>query len=197
MTCNINISPFISFPSLGKIKEWLVSLFAVSTSTQEYRLEALFIEYVEVNQGIIDRICRSFSRSTQDFEDLRQDVLANIWTGLRSYRQEAALSTWIYRITLNTCVSTLRKRPKDNGFIDSEKASGLSYEQTLAYESAQRLSSLLGQLSVEDHSLMAMWLEDLPYEEIARVMGMNKNSVATRIHRSKNKIKKLLETSKY
>lgn len=151
--------------------------------------ERCFFNAIERYAGVIDRICRSFATSGDDFSDLRQDTLVNIWNGLDGFRADSGLKTWIYRVTLNTCVSTYRKRPKGVFFDTEEKGDAATGPESVRFEDRQLLDYLLSGLSVEEHAIMTMWLDDLSYEEIADVMGLNRNTVGTRISRIRKRMK--------
>lgn len=71
--------------------------------------EAYFLELTERYGQLVSRICLSYADSGDDFEDLRQDVWINVWKSLDGFREDSSIDTWIYRVTLNTCVSCLRK----------------------------------------------------------------------------------------
>ena len=72
------------------------------------RLHRLFDRTVADHDAMIRRICLGYAHTSQDLEDMYQDVLVNIWRGLPSFREDSSIRTWVYRIALNTCVSTLR-----------------------------------------------------------------------------------------
>ena len=74
--------------------------------------EAYFIELTERYGQLVNRICLSCADSSADFDDLRQDVWINVWKSLDGFRADSSIDTWIYRVTLNTCVSCLRKRKR-------------------------------------------------------------------------------------
>lgn len=154
--------------------------------------EARFIELVESHGETINRICRSFSYREGDFDDLRQDALVNIWRGLQSFRNESELRTWLYRVTLNTCVSTYRKRPKGE-FVDVMSMGNVLPDRGDGMDDSEWLRTLVGELPEIDRAIIVMWLEDLSYDEIADVMGMKRNTVATRIRRTKDKLRTIIE----
>lgn len=165
---------------------WLSGVPAVEKAEREREFLTVVGRYAD----IIDRICRSFAFSDDDYSDLRQDTLVNIWKGLNGYRADASLKTWIYRVTLNTCVSTYRKRPKGIVFVDEEKGD-VAAAQSSRYDDLQLLNYLLSQLSLEDHSIMTMWLDDMAYDEIASVIGLNRATVGSRISRIRKRLKEL------
>lgn len=174
----------------------LMAVGLAPEGAERRRMEALFIETVDRHHDDMERICRSFAADEADRQDLMQDAMVNIWRGLQTFRGESNLRTWVYRVTLNTCVSTFRKRPKESrGMLeeaDAAVASGAS-----DYEMAQWLEAALKTLSPIDHAIIVMWLDRLPTEEIANVAGMQKQTVATRIHRIKLKLKKIYQTQKF
>lgn len=168
--------------------------------------ERTFLDVIDRYGSVIGRICRSFATVVEEEADLRQDVLINIWKGMASFRAEADMKTWIYRVTMNTCVSSQRRRPKGEairldtlptpdslpGKDDKERAT----RNQSAYENSQWLQAMLNSLSLDDHAIMAMWLDDLPYDEIAALMGMNRNTVATRVRRAKERLREAVESGR-
>lgn len=152
-----------------------------------------YMEVVARFGGMIDRICFGYSRSVVEMEDLRQDVLLNLWESMHKFKGECAMKSWVYRLTLNVCVSTLRKRYR------SVATDGISDIVDLADcddENKERLAALheaIGRLNPIDKAVVVLWLEEEPYESIAEITGLSKVNVATRIHRAKAKLKTLIE----
>lgn len=176
-------------------KRLLIRLMAVARGGTEARDERE--EHFKMVTGkygdIIYRICRSFAVKEADYEDNLQDCYVNIWTGLGGFRGESDVKTWLYRVALNTCVSNYKKRRSNQQKVDLNQIAEMETAGDNVFEDSQWMNSLLSVLSPLDHSIMAMWLDELTYEEIANVMGMNRNTVATRIRRSKDILSKQLE----
>lgn len=165
---------------------------AIGTDRKERaQLESYYIQVVENYSGIIASICRSFSSSQSDFDDLKQDALLNIWKGISSFREDSDIRTWIYRITLNTCVSTYRKQSRRGVSVAIDNAAPIEAEENPLWEETQWLEKMVSSLPTADHAIIMMWLDEMTYEEIARVMGMNRNTVATRVRRIKQYLSKL------
>lgn len=144
------------------------------------------------DQGnLIASICLSFANSKEEFEDLRQDTMLNIWRGLGNFHEESRVSTWVYRITLNTCISAQRKSKNTlrQTEAQTEFYRGLfedsSSEELERYELMYRLIAMLPPL---DKSALLMWLDDKPYDEIAEVMGLSRNAVGARLKRAKDRL---------
>lgn len=90
-----------------------VMKFAGITQTDESEsLQRDFIELITKENANISRICFSYAGSVADFDDLRQDALINIWRGMKTFREESSRSTWVYRVTINSCLSTIRKQSR-------------------------------------------------------------------------------------
>ena len=155
---------------------------SISQLAQQRRFDAL----ISAHSSLISRICFSYASDGADYEDLRQDVMINIWKGLENFREESSSVTWIYRIALNTCVSTLRKRSRrplterlDSMPIDLPADSG----DDSMRERLEILYKLISQLSPVDKAIVTMWLDDRSYDEIAEVIGMTKGNITLRMHR--------------
>lgn len=153
--------------------------------------EREFIGIITAHHDTIRRICWSFAGTHADYEDMRQDALVNIWRGLDRWRDESSLRTWIYRVTLNTCVSTWRKTSRRPSASCISYADNLSDGSHHRYEDIQWLHTLLAALSPADRAIIVMWLDRLSYDEIGEVMGMNRNTVATRVSRARRRMQEM------
>lgn len=153
--------------------------------------EAYFLELTERYGQLVNRICLSYADSSADFEDLRQDVWINVWKSLDGFRADSSIDTWIYRITLNTCVSCLRKRKRSvlTSPIDGifpEPADDV--ESDSLRERIRVLHGLISRLSPLDKAIMTMHLDDRSNAEIAEVTGLAKGNVATRLSRIRSRL---------
>lgn len=160
---------------------------ALISSVKSRQREREFEAIVKRHAALIARICFSYSVSSEDYEDLRQDVLVNIWRGLKQYRAESSLVTWIYRVALNTCVSTIRKssrRPKMSS-LESLVTDVAADDDAAIRERLEVLHSLIAALTPLDKAIVTMWLDERSYEEIASVTGIARNAVGVRLHRIK------------
>lgn len=172
----------------AEIRECMCAAFDRTKNT-DIRREGYYLEIVERNADVISKICRSFATCDADYEDLRQDALLNIWRGVSGFRKDSGERTWIYRITLNTCVSTYRKRSRRKDTVSIDTTAQIAAEEYPEQDESVWLAAMVAQLPPMDHAIIEMWLDEFSYDEIASVMGMNRNTVATRIHRTKNYLK--------
>lgn len=163
----------------------------VAGSERSHRL-SLFRRILKENDEMISRICFGYSRTRVEFEDLRQDTLINIWQGISRFRGDAEMKTWVYRVTLNTCVSTLRRRSKEGVAVPLSEFADLIDETDDHMSRLAALHSAIALLPPVDKAIVLMWLDEMSYEDIASVVGLGRNTVATRLHRAKHKLKNLM-----
>lgn len=159
--------------------------------------EARFSEVTRCYRRLIAGICLSFSNCQEDFDDLQQDTLLNIWKGLPYFRSDSAISTWIYRVTLNTCVSFQRKSRKVDELSMQQLYMEL-YDNSQAEEIEQYslMYRLIGMLKPIDKSIILMWLDGNSYDDIADVVGLSRNAVASRLKRAKDSLATMHENIK-
>lgn len=151
---------------------------------------------VRQHDSMIKRICFGYAQTTEDLEDLYQDVLVNLWQSMGRFRGDASMKTWIYRIALNTCVSNLRSRsktPKGVPVTDVVEVEDESYMQRTEIKELHECIAALGAL---DKAIMMLWLDEYSYDEIASMVGISRNNVATRLHRAKEKLKTIYGNGK-
>ncbi len=158
----------------------------------ELRSEEEFVQMVERYKGVIYKVCNIYADDRDQMEDYCQEVLINMWRGWQNFRGECALSTWVYRVALYTCVSFVRRKGSrpHNIPLKVDMAVEAEAERGPMLRELYRLISRLNRL---DRALILLWLEERSYAEIADIMGMSKANVAIRIMRIKGRLKQMSE----
>ncbi|RZS93183.1 RNA polymerase sigma factor [Aquimarina brevivitae] len=127
-------------------------------------------------------------------KDLAQQVFINVWSALDQFKETASYKTWIYRITVNTCLQYLRKqKTKPTARFDEVAYKLQQVEQPQENQDHSELYTAIGQLNEVDRLLIMMVLEEQEYEDIAEVMGISAVNVRVKIHRIKKRLKKILQ----
>ncbi len=146
--------------------------------------------------GIIIKICRAYTNSQEDFEDYYQEVCLQIWRSNDNFREQCKWSTWIYRISLNVCLTLLKKK-KNHGqvYFTSDSLPDIMITENRAFENdtLNQLYVAIRRLSEVDRALILLYLEERPYQEIAEILGTNANNIGVRIKRIKERLKKILD----
>ncbi len=145
--------------------------------------------------GIIIKICRAYTNSQEDFEDYYQEVCLQIWRSKDNFRAESEWSTWIYKISLNVCLTLLKKnKTKGQEFVsDSLPAELADSNPNFRDEIQDKLYVAIRQLSEVDRAVIMLYLEEKSYQDIAEIIGTNSNNIGVRISRIKERLKKLLD----
>ena len=152
--------------------------------------EEVFEDIVRDYSLMITKVCYYFATNIPELKDLRQEVLLNIWTGWDKFRKESKLSTWIYRVCFNTCITYQRKNKQRKNEVPL--SSVLDFEdESFDMERYKEMHRLIGKLGSEDKAIILMWLDENSYEEIADVVGLKRNTVASRLKRIKEKLVKM------
>jgi RNA polymerase sigma-70 factor (ECF subfamily) len=163
----------------------------------DYRQKDQFLDILEKNIGIIIKIARAYSKTVSDKEDLINDITLELWKSFGRFKGDSKISTWIYRIALNTSMNYKRKREKDKLFFmdDLKQVENLSW---LIEQSESSLSEILYQcideLNQLNKAIILLYLDGNSHEEISDITGVSKTNVGTRINRIKEQIKNLATT---
>lgn len=152
--------------------------------------EKLFTDIVRQHKSSIYSVCYMFAKDADEADDLFQEVLINLWKGMDSFRHESKISTWIWRVSFNTCISAERKKKR-------KKEVSLSMDINL-FESPDEdsrqirmLHKRIHRLQPFDRAIVMLWLEGLCYEEIAAVVGISVKNVSVRLVRIKEMLKQM------
>lgn len=206
MTSALNINPNLllgDMPRLPlglRLRLFAARLMAVVAPDADVRCRAehRFADITRNQGSLVAGICLSFAKSREEFEDLRQDVFLNIWRGINNFREDSSISTWVYRVALNTCISSQRK---NKGGERQAEALNEFYREVFDETSAEDLEryelmyGLIARLSPLDKSTLLMWLDDKSYDEIAEVIGLSRNAVASRLKRAKDRLAAMASNS--
>ncbi len=143
--------------------------------------------------GIIIKLCRAYTNSQEDFEDYYQEVCLQIWRSKENFRQESEWSTWVYRISLNVCLTLLKKNKGRHFVSDSLTAEETEVNKAFSDESLNLLYEAIRTLSEIDRAVIMLYLEEKPYQEIADIIGTNPNNIGVRVKRIKTRLKKIVD----
>lgn len=150
-----------------------------------------FESAIEANKGAIFRICRIYARSPLQPEDLFQEIVFEVWKSRKRFRGEAAVSTWIYRIALNVGMRSRARLEREQAKNVRLDAVHFLHAETVDVAQEEKFAALracIAALDEADRSLVVLYLEELPYREIAEVMGISENHVAVKMRRIRKKL---------
>ena len=151
-----------------------------------------FITLIKEYQRIIHKVCHLYRDSKEDREDLFQEITFQLWEAYTSFKNQSKVSTWIYRIALNTAIATYRKKRPQIQYVSvlpddqaEQHSEGNSIQQELLF-------AALKQLNDSEKALITLYLEDLNYQQIAEIMGISENNIGVKLSRIRMKLQKLL-----
>ena len=156
-----------------------------------------FLDILEKNIGIIIKIARAYSKTAHDKEDLINDITLELWKSFGRFKGDSKISTWIYRIALNTSMNYKRKRENDRllFFDDLKQMENLSWLIEQADSShSEILYQCIDELNQLNKAIILLYLDGNSHDEISDITGISKTNVGTRIGRIKEQIKNLATT---
>ena len=154
-------------------------------------LEQKFAQMVREHKTTIYTVCYMFSKEEDEVNDLFQEVLINLWKGFEGFQGKSDVKTWIYRVSLNTCISQDRKK-KSRKKVAMDMNAGLLGEGGENSKQIRMLHERINRLEIFDRAIILLWLENQSYDEIAAIVGISVKNVSVRLLRIK---KKLMEMS--
>ncbi len=142
-------------------------------------------------------MCNIYCDDQDDRNDLFQEIVAQLWKSFPSFREESKFTTWMYRVALNTAITTFKKtkrRPDQNRLTyENFQVKDENYD-TETEDEIKNLHRAVAQLTGVEKSIVLLFLENKKYEEIAEITGITQNYVRVKMNRIKKKLKKFMET---
>lgn len=155
--------------------------------------EQEFANIVREHKSTIYTVCYMFSKNQDEVDDLFQEVLLNLWRGIEHFKGESKLATWIYRISLNTCISADRKKKKHATETLSQQADIYAATDEAETRQIQMLHKRVHRLRPLDRAIVLLWLEGLPYDEIGAITGISAKNVSVRLVRIREELKQMTD----
>lgn len=155
-------------------------------------LEYEFEQMVRTHRSTIYTVCYMFSNDQDEVADLFQEVLIGLWKSLPSYEERGDVRSWIYRVSLNVCISIDRKKRRNKTVpltMDIDP-----YEEVETNQNSRQMDLLrrrIAKLGQFDRAIILLWLENMSYDEIAAVMGISVKNVSVRLYRIKEELKNM------
>ena len=155
-------------------------------------LEREFLDMIAAQKRVIYKVCYIYAKDQDDLNDLFQEVVLNLWKSFPNYRGDSTVTTWVYRIAMNTCITFLRRTNTRLQTIPmtADVASLVADEEGRTGQ-LQELYRLINKLGKLERALILLWLEERSYQEMADILGISKANVAVKLLRTKEKLKKM------
>jgi RNA polymerase sigma-70 factor (ECF subfamily) len=161
--------------------------------------ESVFKSWLKDHGSIVLKVARAYTLTSEDCQDLAQEILLQVWRSLPQFQERASASTWIYRVALNTALGWRRKEqrrhPRQGPVLEVDylPADGEdSAQQALQREAVERLYAAIRQLPKTDAALVLLHLDSLSYRQIAEVLGISESNVGVKLNRAKKALGELM-----
>ena len=155
--------------------------------------EKEFLSLVDQHQGIIHKICRLYRDTIEDREDLFQEIMFQLWQSFPAFEGRSKISSWMYRIALNTALASFRKKKPTIFYPDTipEHADERPDDPRLLQQ--EQLMNALKKLDDGEKAIIALYLDDISYAEIAAIIGISETYVGVKLNRIKTKLQQKLK----
>ena len=154
-------------------------------------MELKFTQTIREHKGTIYTVCYMFSKDEDEVADLFQDILINLWKGFEGFRGDSSVRTWVYRVSLNTCISADRKKKRRGETVPLSMDINLFEDSGEDVKQIRMLQSRISRLGPFDRAIVLLWLENLSYDEIGAIVGITAKNVSVRLFRIKEQLRNM------
>jgi RNA polymerase sigma-70 factor, ECF subfamily len=162
--------------------------------------KSLFLNWLGEHGSSVMKVARAYTISSDECQDLAQEILLQAWRSLPKFEHKASPATWFYRVALHTALNWHRKdkprRSRQQPLIEVQAvapAESDSAEQAQQQETVEQLYKAIHQLPKTDAALVLLYLDDLSYREIAEVIGISESNVGVKLNRAKKTLSELMK----
>lgn len=157
---------------------------------------AILEDWLARYRGLVFKIVRSYAFTAMDREDLFQEITVQTWKSIPSFRSECAITTWLYRISLNTAIRFSQKQKRSANTTDIESVQHVLQDNPIPHD--ERLSWLyneIAKLDEIDRSITLLMLDGFSYKEMAGIIGITESNIGVKINRIKKNL--IVKSKKY
>ena len=155
----------------------------------EQEQKQIFEKWLSQHKGLIFKIVRAYAFTAMDQDDLFQEIIIQVWHSIPSFRQESSVTTWLYRIALNTAIKWTKKERKHS------QAETLDNVEHILQECRAQIDERLAWLYEEiykldeiDRSVILLVLDGFSYKEVSAILGITESNVGVKINRIKKQL---------
>ena len=172
----------------------MVLTFIKQGAVTEVQQQQIFKNWLDQHKGIIFKVVRAYALTPMDRDDLFQEISIQVWNSIRTFRQESTVTTWLYRISLNTAIKWIKKERKNYSAESIDNARHILQDNSIHMD--DRLTWLyeeIYKLDEIDRSITLLLMDNFSYKEMAAILGITESNVGVKINRLK---KHLISKSK-
>jgi RNA polymerase sigma-70 factor, ECF subfamily len=155
-----------------------------------------FIRIINDNQGIVKSLCKAYYTRYEDQKDAYQDIVLQLWKSFDTFRGDSQLSTWIYRVSLNTLLTKVRNE-RNKIITEPLFISDLTTPMVMADDDRELLRMVMLSLKDIDKAIVILYLEGYKNKEIAHMLDLTPTNVSTRLNRVTTELKAKFKNSRY
>ena len=165
---------------------------------QQQEAEKQFEKHIVEHELLLYKVCRIYAYTDADRQDLFQEIVLQLWKAFPKFKGDAKISTWMYRVAINTAITALRKK-KD--FIISYEPAYLPIHHSddnpgqAKEEQSRQLYNAIEQLSQVEKAIVMLYMEDRPYSEMEDILGINQGNIRVKMNRIKEKLRQLTKNN--
>lgn len=154
-----------------------------------------FTQLIKDNQGLIIKVSRLYTNSAEDEQDLFQEIVLQLWRSYDTFKGNSKISTWMYRVALNTAITLYRKKTRSPQTDELHEFHIKDYleDDDEKQQQIALLYKVIKMLPKVERAIVMMYLDDLPYREIAENIGITEVNARVKMNRLKKTLKELME----
>lgn len=154
--------------------------------------DTFFKEFIDGNKATIYKICRAYANDAEELKDFVQEVTIQLWRSHTKFENRSKLSTWVYRVTLNVCLTLSKKRSRKIDTVSLISSDYYDYSDENEKEQIEALYTGIKKLRESERAIVLLYLEDKSYKEISEILGITVTNVGARVNRAKNQLKEII-----
>ncbi|KUG12898.1 RNA polymerase subunit sigma-70 [Elizabethkingia sp. HvH-WGS333] len=160
--------------------------------------EKEFLEKIEKHKGMIFKISKMYLENQEDREDLFQEIIFQLWKSYQAFEGKSQFSTWLYRVSLNTAITFLKRDKKrtdknelhENIDIEDEQNTDKELQTEFLYKAVQELNPI-------EKALIFLFLEGQNHKQISENMGITEVNARVKLNRTKEKLQQIIKNYGY
>ena len=157
-------------------------------------LEKDFLDMIDAHERVIYKVCYFSAKNHDELDDLFQETVLNLWKSFPNFRGDSKVTTWIYRIALNTCINFNSQRSTQDRLLmvplTTEEVGNLAADDDRD-SLFQELHESIDRLNEKERQLILLWLEDMSYQTMADILGTTTNNIGVKLNHIRHKLRKM------